>query len=182
MSKVTFSKLNMKMKMKDEYITIYLNPELDEELKVEVRQYLPIEQKAALITFVAENAIDEKTGCFSEIRIETYFALAIAKYYAGITFTDKQIENAAKIYDVLESNGVFTRIMSAIPESEFNFLTNAVSKTIADIARFNNSFAGMLNMISDNAGGMDEQFTEILEKIKNGEGLETLSEIKNIVG
>ena len=37
-------------------------------------------------------------------------------------------------------------------------------------------------MISDNAGGMDEQFTEILEKIKNGEGLETLSEIKNIVG
>ena len=89
---------------------------------------------------------------------------------------------STEIYDVLESNGVFTRIMSAIPESEFNFLTNAVSKTIADIARFNNSFAGMLNMISDNAGGMDEQFTEILEKIKNGEGLETLSEIKNIVG
>jgi hypothetical protein len=33
-----------------------------------------------------------------------------------------------------------------------------------------------------NAGGLDSQITEILDKIKNGENLETLAVIKDVVG
>ena len=36
--------------------------------------------------------------------------------------------------------------------------------------------------MSSDAGSMDAQFAEIFEKIKNAEGLEMLSAIKDIVG
>lgn len=37
-------------------------------------------------------------------------------------------------------------------------------------------------MMNKNASGLDTYITDIMEKIKNGENLETLSVIKDVVG
>uniref|UniRef100_UPI003078C635 hypothetical protein n=1 Tax=Dialister succinatiphilus TaxID=487173 RepID=UPI003078C635 len=57
-----------------------------------------------------------------------------------------------------------------------------VRDTLSDIARYNNSAAGIIQMMNKNASGLDTYITDIMEKIKNGENLETLSVIKDVVG
>ena len=122
------------------------------------------------------------TGCFSPVRVEVYFSIAVCKWYAGITFTDKQMTEVSKTYDLLEENGVIDKIISVIPENEINFMNELVNDTIDDIARYNSSAAGIIQAMSANADGLDNQITEILDKVKNGENMETLSVIKDVVG
>ena len=175
MAKITFSKLNLKLNKDEEKIKIGEN-------EITVRKYLPQVEKAELISFVIERSLDEKTGCFSPIRLETYFALAVVKWYTDITFTDKQIDEAAKTYDVLESNGIFKQIYAAIPQDEFDYIDNAVAETAEDIANYNHSLAGILAFASDSTNNLSEQIDKVLAQVKNKEGIELLSEIKNVVG
>ena len=177
MNKVSFTKLGYKIK-----------PEVTREIKVNdslnvgVLQYLPIEEKGKLITFVVGHAIDDKTGCFSPLRVEVFFNLALAKWYCGITFTDKQVRDAGKVYDALESNGFFEEMRSKMNANEYQAIESLLSETLEDIARYNNSFAGMLSTMSGDAEGLDNQIKTIMEQIRNKEGLEQLSAIKDMVG
>lgn len=176
MAKISFNKLGLKAKnMTSEF-------KVNDDITLEIRNYLPIDKKTDLIQFVVNSALDELTGCFSPVRVEVYFSIAICKWYADIAFTEKQIKEISKTYDLLEENGIINGIMSQIPEGEREFLQDLVSDTIEDIARYNSSAAGIIQSMSSNATGLDSQITDILEKIKNGEGLEQLAAIKDVVG
>ena len=72
--------------------------------------------------------------------------------------------------------------MNAIPKDELEFIQDLVKDTISDIARYNSSAAGIIQMMNQNASQLDTQITNILDSIKNGENLETLSVIKDMVG
>lgn len=167
MAKVAFSKLNLKLNKDVQTVKIGEN-------EIEVIQYLPQEEKAKLVEFVLLNALDERTGCFSPIRIETFFAIAIMKFYTNITFTEKQLSDIVKLYDLLECNGIVTQVMSVIPEEELTFINAAVEDTANDIARYNNSFAGMITNMTTKAEGVDNQFTEIMSKLQDMEGIKEL--------
>lgn len=174
--KTTFTKLGLKAKK------VAASCQINDNISLEIRQYLPIDEKANLIQFIVNHALDQMTGCFSPVRVEVYFSIAVCKWYAGITFTDKQMAEVSKTYDLLEENGVIDKIISAIPENEINFMNELVNDTIDDIARYNSSAAGIIQAMSANADGLDNQITEILDKVKNGENMETLSVIKDVVG
>lgn len=150
---------------------------------LKVADYLPIVDKGNFITFIVDLSLDDTTGCFSPVRVETYFAIALCRWYAGLSFDEEDVhDNIAKTYDILETNGVIDAIRSAIPQEELCFMEDLVKDTIKDIARYNNSAAGIIQMMNQNAGGLNEQITDMLNKIKNGENLETLSVIKDVVG
>lgn len=174
--KTTFTKLGLKAKK------VATSCQINDNISLEIRQYLPIDEKANLIQFIVNHALDQMTGCFSPVRVEVYFSIAVCKWYAGITFTDKQMAEVSKTYDLLEENGVIDKIISVIPENEINFMNELVNDTIDDIARYNSSAAGIIQAMSANADGLDNQITEILDKVKNGENMETLSVIKDVVG
>lgn len=177
MSEITFKDLGLEPKIK------YTEVKIGEDKILSVVNYLPIADKTNLITFVADLAIDEMTGCFSPVRVETYFAIAICRWYSGIVFEQEDVhENIAKTYDTLETNGVIDAVRSAIPVDELSFIEDLVRDTLSDIARYNNSAAGIIQMMNKNASGLDTYITDIMEKIKNGENLETLSVIKDVVG
>ena len=156
---------------------------IGEDSVLKVASYLPIEDKGNLITFVVDMALDTTTGCFSPVRVETYFALAICRWYGDMVFDDDDIQiNVALTYDTLETNGIIDAIMNAIPKDELEFIQDLVKDTISDIARYNSSAAGIIQMMNQNASQLDTQITNILDSIKNGENLETLSVIKDMVG
>lgn len=167
-----------------------LNLELKQETKefkcgdltISVLQYLPINDKTELIQYVVNASIDETTGCASPLRVETYFSLGVCLWYAGIEFDEEDELGPGQTYDLLESNGIISQIMSYIPAEELAFVRDLVNDTITDIVRYNNSAAGIIQTMSSNAQGLDANISDILEKIKNGEGLETLSVIKDVVG
>lgn len=152
------------------------------ELTLEVRRYLPQKEKASFVEFVILNSLDENTGCFSSIRLDTYFGIALVKWYGGVAFTDKQLEDAAKVYDILQTNGIIDGVVGVIPQDEYNTLESYVSETAEDMARYNNSFAGMMANMSGEANDLGQQVDKILSSIKNREGLELLGVIKDIHG
>ena len=135
-----------------------------------------------MIEFIANGAIDLDTGTFDAIRIEVNFAIGICRWYAGITFTEEDMQNVATVYDALETNGYIDNIIDAIPEYEIGFLRKLVTKTLQDIANYNTSAAGIIQSMNNNATGLGTQIEDILDQIKNGEGLEQLSVIKDMVG
>lgn len=176
MTKVTFSKLGLKAQKQVKTVQI------NDSISLEIRQYLPISEKADFVTFVVDSAIDEATGCFSPVRLEVYFGVALAKWYANISFTEKQMQDITKTYDLLEENKIIDLINEVIPDDESDFIHDLVNDTVEDIARYNNSFAGMLRGMTDEAGNLGTSIDDILAKVKDRQGLEVLEEIKNVVG
>lgn len=177
MSEITFKDLGLEPKIK------YTEVKIGEDKILSVVNYLPIVDKGNFITFVADLSIDETTGCFSPVRVETYFTIAMCRWYGGISFEPEDVhENIAKTYDALETNGVIDAIRSAIPADELSFIEDLVKDTISDIARYNSSAAGIIQMMNKDASGLDTYITDMLNKIKNGENLEALSVIKDVVG
>jgi hypothetical protein len=107
MAKLSFTKLGLKPN--NEIVNIVYG-----DLTIEVKQYLPIEEKLEIITSVLELSHDQNN--FSNpIKVKVYTALEIIGKYTNITFTDKQKENPTKLYDLLNGNGLIEKIIGAIP-------------------------------------------------------------------
>lgn len=153
---------------------------LDSGIDLEVRTYLPIVEKANLITWAIDMAIDDKTGCISPVRFEVFFTLGVLRWYADLEF-DEGID-LSEVYDIFELTDVTNKIMGIIPVEEIDFLKDLAKDTAEDIVRYNNSFAGMLSVMSSDANNLDTELNNILEQIKNREGLEQLAVIKDVVG
>ena len=162
----------------DSFQTIYL----DNGKTLDVKRYLSMKDKIDLLQFIVDSSIDEKTGCFSPVRTEVAFAIGLAKWYAGVEFAQEDIENILITYDILEFSGVNDAISGAIPEDEYGFMEGLIYETTRDIARYNNSAIGIINALNDDTTGLNNQITDILDKIKNSEGLEQLEVIKDVVG
>lgn len=150
--------------------------------EIEVCNYIPVEEKTRLLQFVVNGALDETTGTFSPLRVEVYYAVAVCRWYAGITFSEEDMRNITMVYDALDTSGFITSVVGAIPEDEIGYLNSLIKETLDDIAKYNTSAAGIIQSMSSDAGNLDEQLSDILQKVKNGEGLEQLSVIKDVVG
>lgn len=172
-----YSELNLR-EPEVENRTIKLNSGVD----LEVRAYLPIDEKASLITWATTLALDDETGCISPVRFEVCFALGVVKWYAGIEFDDNV--SLSDIYDMFEQNDVINQVMGAIPVDEIDFVRDLAKDTAEDLVRYNNSFAGMLSLTSKNTdmSEFSQQVSEIVNQIKNGEELKQLAVIKDVVG
>lgn len=149
------------------------------EITLNLKTYLPINEKVKLISFVVDNAIDEDTGCFSPVRLNVYYSIGILIYYCGLEVEGIDI---VETYDLFEYLGIFNKVLSEIPEEERQFMEDLLDSTVEDIAKYNHSAAGIIHSMTNDAGNLSESLQDILSKIKDREGLEILSEIKNVVG
>lgn len=150
------------------------------EYTLRVLQYLPINGKANLVQYVVNASIDDTTGCFSPVRVNVHYAIGVLRAYCGVHFAED--DDIVEAYDMLESIGVFGRVMEAIPEDERNYMENLINDTIEDISKYNHSLAGMVGAMNKDTDGLNESLRTVLEQIKNREGLEILEEIKNVGG
>lgn len=157
-----------------------LQVKLDGDIDLAVRTYLPIDAKSDLITWAINLALDDRNGCISPIRFEVCFTIAVVKWYCDLEI-DEDIP-LSEIYDMFELNDISNKVMGAIPAEEIDFLRDLAKDTAEDIVRYNNSFAGMLNVMSSDASNLDTELNNILTSIKNREGIEQLSVIKDMVG
>ena len=85
--------LKLGLKKKDETKTITINGQ-----EVTVKQYLPIEDKIKIIENVLRNSADDNNFA-NPVKVEVYFNLELIYNYTNISFTEKQKEDATKIYD-----------------------------------------------------------------------------------
>lgn len=174
MAKLPFSKLSLKRK--DEIKTIKIN-----DFDVEVKQYLPVNDKLDLIARVLNGAHDQNNFP-NPIKIEVIGTIEIIMAYTNITFTDKQKEDIAKLYDLLDSNDIVNQIIAAIPEEEYGFIINGIDETIDAVYTYQSSVLGILESISQDYSNLNLDATEIQEKLSKKEGLELVNDILTKMG
>lgn len=174
MAKVTFSKLGLKKQNKIETVNI-------NGVDIEVKQYLPVEDKLSIIQRVLKNSADDNS--FSNVvKVEVYTYLEIVYNYTNINFSEAQKKDAPKLYDLLEENDVFAQIIAAIPEEEYNFLMDSTDEIIKQYYKYRNSLYGVMEGISKDYKDLDLDASKIQEKLANGENVEFLKEVLEKLG
>lgn len=175
MAKLSFTKLSLKPKQEIKIIE-YNNQ------KIEIKQYLPIEEKLKLITKVI-NLSAEDSNYSNPIKEDIYFYIELIKEYTNITFTDKQEEDILKLYDSFKSNGLLDDIIKAIPEEEYGNLYYDLHQIIDAIYKYRNSVMGVLDIVSAdysdtniNLENIQKAFTE------NHDNIEFLKEVVTKMG
>lgn len=175
MAKVAFSKLKLKKENK------VVKVQLIDGVEVEVIQYLPINDKLNLIANVLNNSADENNFA-NPIKIEVVGNIEILKAYTNLSFTEKQLEDITKLYDLLEENKIIDKIINAIPEDEYNFLIKGIDETIEAFYKYYNSIYGILDAISKDYVNLDLDAQKIQKEIANPENLELLKTVLTKLG
>lgn len=150
---------------------------------INVKQYLPIEEKAELITYVLNHAVDLRTNTFSPLRVSVYLTLGIINWYSNINFEPDQLEEKApEVFDLIDGSRFLELFLDNMENAEFEYMNKTVAKVLKDYETYANSMAGMIATMNSDASNMNKEIEEIMTKIKNKEGLEELAVIKDIVG
>lgn len=174
MAKIGFTKLSLKRKNEVKTITINNN-------QIEIKQYLPVNEKLDLIARVINGAHDQNNFP-NPIKIEVIGTLEMIMAYTNISFTEKQKEDIPKLYDLLEENGVIKDIISQIPEDEYNFIIDGINKTVDAVYAYNNSILGILESVSQDYSNLDFDIEKIQQAISNPENLELLKDVLTKLG
>ena len=174
MAKIGFTKLSLKRKNETKTITINNN-------QIEVKQYLPVNEKLDLIARVINGAHDQNNFP-NPIKIEVIGTLEMIMAYTNISFTEKQKEDIPKLYDLLEENGVIKDIISQIPEDEYNFIIDGINKTVDAVYTYNNSVLGILESVSQDYSNLDFDIQKLQNDIANPENLKLVKEVLTKLG
>ena len=150
--------------------------------EIEIKQYLPIEEKLELITNVINLSTDEKGIFTNPIKIKVYMALEIVEKYTNINFTEKQKENPTKLYDLMSGNGLVKIIIDALPDIEYDEILNGIEESVKAFDNYRNSIMNILDSLSKDYNAIDLDLSSIQEKITDPEALATIKQLANLSG
>lgn len=175
MAKVSFTKLNKIKSLPVKTITI-------DGQTIEVEQYLPLEKKLDLITSVIEQSGNGEEGFFNIVKLEAYYIIEMLRAYTNISFTEKQLEDTAKLYDAIKLNGVWAAAINIIPEVERTYIWDNIMTLAREVTAYNNSVLGILKAVSNNRDNLNFDITELIAQIKDPEALELVKNMLNQTG
>lgn len=156
MAKITYSSLKLKAQEELKTFTI-------EDKEIEVKQYLPIEDKIDLIDITLLKAKEDKI--YNPIKIDMFFHLHLVYLYTNITFTDKQREDEYKLYDILSTNNIITSVLENIPEIEYETLFELMQERIEVEMNYKTTAAAMVENFIDKLPKNAATAADIMDKI-----------------
>lgn len=170
MAHITYTKLGVKP---IEDIKTFV---LENNAEIEVRQYLPFQEKLAALTDIINSSSDDN-GFYNSAKIEFYKDLYLIYNYTNIKFTDKQKEDEVKLYDAFCSNGLLKLIKQYIPYEELEWFDKHLEKTIDKIYEYRNSVYGILDAVKNDYSDLDLDVNKLQEDLSNTENLGLLKEV-----
>ena len=170
-TKPTFAKMGLKVDTSTKVVAIG-------EQEIEVRQYLPVNEKLEMISRILNNAADDNNFA-NPIKLDVFTNLEIVFTYTNLQFTDKQKEDLVKLYDILESNHIFDAIIQVIPAGEYEGVLEGIDLCADAVYNYQNSIMGILENIAQNYDNLALDVTDIESKIANPENLALL---RNVLG
>ena len=154
MAKVSYA--NMKLKMNESVKEVQLG-----ETKIEVKQYLPVEEKYSFLNIVLQNSLEN--DIYHPVKVDMYFHLYLVYLYTNINFTDKQKEDESKLFDVLLTNGIIEGVITTMPEAEYNMLVNLLNQMIEKNEKYKTTFAGVVGKFINDLPAQAEAAMKIVE-------------------
>jgi hypothetical protein len=173
MAKQTFSKLNLKIN--NSISTIIIN-----DIEIEVKKYLPMNEKIELVANVINAAADDNNFA-NPMKLEIFTALEIIYAYTNLSFTEKQKEDPAKLYDLLLTNGVISEVSNRISDEKI-IIEKYVTECANAIYTYRNSILGLLETISADYSNLDLNAADIQQKLADPENMALLKSILTKLG
>lgn len=174
MAKLAFSKFGLKTNQ--EIKTVEFNGQT-----IEVKQYLPVDQKLELISNII-NLSSQEENFHNPVKGQVYLTIGLIEYYTNITFTEKQKENMPKLFDMIYSSGLYRVIYNAIPSSEIENLIDNLNNQIEAIYTYRNSVMGILDIVSSDYSNLDLEASDIQQKIADPNNMALLKNILTKLG
>lgn len=176
MAKLAFSKLDLKKNTN--VVNIHFNDQI-----IEVKDYLPVNEKASLAAEVLNYTLNNNDNHFANpIQMEVFTVLGIIQRYTNITFTEKQKEDPAKLYDLFVGSGLWEKIQDAIPKEEYHAVIKQVNKSVSTYFEYLNSIFGILDTINKDYNDMNLEATEIQQKLADPNNMALVREVLTKLG
>lgn len=175
MAKVAFSKLGCKVN--EDFHVVKFN-----DMEIEIKHYLPLDDKLALIERVISAAHDESFNFNNPLKLKVFSLIEIITAYTNISFTDKQKENPGKLYDAIVCGGLEKFIESEGPQDELNKLYQAINTSMENIYKYQHSIGGLLEVMKTDYATLDEQAADIQTKLKDPQNLGLVKDILTKLG
>lgn len=171
MAKIAFTKLNAKKNIKIRQITF-------NDQEIEIFEYLPIEEKLALISRIVNYSLDDNNFA-NPARLNIYTVLELVYTYTNISFTAKQRENFLDLYDTLITSGLWKAIFDVLKETgEYDYIQYTTADVVNEIYKYRDSILGILNAVQQDYQNLNLDAAKIQEKIADKDNLTLL---KNVV-
>ena len=151
------------------------------EQAIEVKQYLPVNEKLELISEVINLSADDNNFA-NPMKVSVYATLAIIEHYTNITFTEKQKEDPCKLYDLFVGNDLSSLIMAAIPAAELAELLTGIEDSIEAVYKYRNSIMGVLEAVQADYDGMNLDAQNIHTAIADPNNLALLKNVMTKLG
>lgn len=174
MAKPTFAKFGLKIDQSVKKVKF-------NEQEFEVKQYLPVGEKLELISAIVNQSIDDNNFA-NPARVEIFTVIEIAKGYTNISFTEKQLEDPLKLYDLIVSSGLGKIIRENMCSEEFDFIITTADTTIDEIYNYRNSAMGILENIQADYSQLNLDAAEIHDKLADPENIALLKDILTKLG
>lgn len=174
MAKVSFQKLTPVKQAEIKTITF-------RDETVEVKAFVPFAEKLIEIANIIERCTDTNTGFLNEAAANMEAWVSLMKLYTNINFTEKQLSDVSKVYDLLLLNDILIPVKAAIGEDAQRFF-DILQISIESTNKYRLSFLGIMQSIGQDYSNLDLQATEIQEKLKDPESLKLLKDILPLTG
>ncbi len=92
--------------------------------------------------------------------------------YTNISFTEKQLEEPQKLYDIIVLNNIWETVKDSIPEKERDYIWDNTCALAREITEYNHSALGILKLMSDDYENLNFDVQEITEKLSDRTNLD----------
>lgn len=174
MAKISLNKLGLKI---DDSVSIVKFNDQD----IEVKHYLPVNEKLDLISAVINESADD-LKFYNVGKLEIFKVIEMVKHYTNINFTEKQLEDATKLYDLLDSTGLTSELFAVIPDAEKDFIEDVLFDTVDSIYKYQNSIMGILDIVTTDYKNLNFDVSELQKNISNPENLTLLKDVVTKLG
>lgn len=174
MAKLSFNKLGLTKNQ--DVVNITFNDQV-----IEVKQYLPVNDKLQLISNVINQSADDNNFA-NPIKVSVFTVLEMIDFYTNISFTEKQKEDPSKLYDLIISNNLAKMITGAIPQVELDELISGIKDSVEAIYKYKNSVMGIMEAISTDYSNLDFNASEIQSKLADPENMNFLKDVLSKLG
>ena len=165
MVKVNVTKLN-KIKSLDP-----IDIKIGEET-ISVIQYLPLEKKLTVMQNIIEQAGNNEEGFYNIVKLSVFYTIEMLRVYTNISFTEKQLEDPQKLYDIIVLNNIWETVKDSIPEKERDYIWDNTCALAREITEYNHSALGILKLMSDDYENLNFDVQEITEKLSDRTNLD----------
>jgi len=149
---------------------------------IEVKQYLPVNDKLALISWVINQSVDE-FKFYNVGKLDIFKAIGFVKYYTNIDITEDELVNAADLYDRLSSSGLLQLVLETIPgETEQLWINSTLKDTVESIYKYQNSVMGILDTVTTDYQNLNFDVEALQKNLSNPENLTLLKDVVTKLG